>query len=296
MPILILQHAAIEGPGRLGLTLRDHGKQLDVRRLDLWHSAHRDQQQHASSGHGGSSGVHSNGTRHEQGSSVAGKAGRPAVPAGELRGIPDDFDDVEGVVVLGGPMNVSDDPATVPWMAREIEFLAEAHKRNLPLVGICLGAQLIAKALGGEVGPMAGNDGGPTAEWGMSPVRQFPPANTDIILAGIPWAMQQFHAHGQEVTKLPVGALALQFSDKCKVQSFRAGLRTYGFQYHFECDMAMIRTFLSSGDPQIAQAGVDPQHAMDEAGVVYEEFARLSDRICVNLASYLFPVGRAISA
>lgn len=256
MAILIFQHSSTEGPGRIALTLRDHGKQLDVRRLDL--------------------------------------PVNPARP--EARGVPGDFDDVEGLVILGGTMNVTDDPASVPWMAREIEFIAEAHRRNLPVVGVCLGAQLIAKALGGEVGPMTDAAGQPTAEWGMATVRQTPPANTDIILAGIPWSMQQFHAHGQEVKKLPAGAMALQFSDKCKVQSFRVGLRTYAFQYHFECDLRMIESFLESGEPQIALAGVDPGRAMDDARVVCEEYARLSDRICVNLTSFLFPVSRAITA
>lgn len=291
MPILIFQHTPTEGPGRIALTLRDHAKQLDVRRLDLSPAAH----DHAPTQSHAPADTHTNGTRH------AAHRARPGAPRfiahnPEARGIPTDFDDVEGLIVLGGPMNVTDDPASVPWMAREIEFIAEAHRRNLPLVGVCLGAQLIATALGGEVGPMTNPAGQPTAEWGMAPVHQTPPANTDIILAGIPWSMQQFHAHGQEIKKLPPGATALQFSDKCKVQSFRIGLRTYAFQYHFECDLPTIESFLNSGDPQIALASTDPARAIDDARVVYEEFARLSDRLCVNLASFLFPVGRAITA
>ncbi len=245
MAIVIFQHTATEHAARLAMTLRDHGKKLDIRRLDLPESA-----------------------------------ANPHIPG--------DFDFVEGVISLGGQMNVGDD---FPWMQREIEYLAEAHKRNLPVVGICLGAQLIAKALGGQVGPM---QGGP--EWGMIPVRQFPVANTDIILAGIPWEAPQFHAHGQEVTALPPGATALQASDKCKVQSFRAGMRTYGFQYHFECDMTMIEDFLTSGDPQLVESGLDPAHGLEEARIQYEMYARTSNRLAVNLASYLFPVTRAITA
>lgn len=242
MPILILQHTATEHAGRLALTLRDHARRLDVRRLDLPESR---------------SNPH----------------------------IPTDFDGVEGIISLGGQMNVGDD---LPWMQREIEFLAAAHARNLPVVGICLGAQLIAKALGGAVAPMASG-----SEWGMAPVRQFPVANTDIILAGIPWEVPQFHAHGQEVAALPPGATALQASDKCKVQSFRAGLRTYGFQYHFECDLAMIREFLTAGDPQMAATGLSAQHGMEEARMQYEMYARTSDRLAVNLAQLLFVPVRA---
>ncbi len=245
MPILIFQHTSTEHAGRLALTLRDHARKMDVRRLDLRESR-----------------------------------ANPHIPT--------DFDGIEGIISLGGQMNVGDD---LPWMQREIEFLAAAHKRNMPIVGICLGAQLIAKALGGAVAPMAG---GP--EWGMAPVRQFPVANTDTILAGIPWEVPQFHAHGQEVASLPPGATALQASDKCKVQSFRAGLRTYGFQYHFECDLAMIRDFLTSGDPQMAASGLTAESAMEEARMQYDMYARTSDRLAVNLATYLFPMARAMSA
>jgi GMP synthase-like glutamine amidotransferase len=258
MAIIIFQHTPSDGPGRLGLTLRDHGKQADIRRLDL-----------------------------PEGAPSAGGIG--------LRNqhIPADFDGVDGVVSLGGGMMVGD---SLPWMQPELEFLAEAHNRNVPLVGICLGAQLIAKALGGEVGPMASPPAPSVSEWGMLPVRQHPVANTDIVLAGVPWTTWQFHAHGWEIKTAPPGAQVLQFSDRCKVQSFRAGIRTYAFQYHFECDLPMISDLLNCGSPQIAQAGVDPAAALAAAKDHYEPYARVSDRLCVNLATYLFSVSRAISA
>jgi GMP synthase-like glutamine amidotransferase len=253
MAIIVLQHTPSEGPGRMGLTLRDHGKQLDIRRLDL-------------------------------------PVGAPSAGGAGLRNqhIPVDFDNVDGVITLGGGMMVGD---PLPWMQPELEFLAEAHKRNLPLIGICLGAQMIAKALGGEVAPM---EKGP--EWGMLPVKQLPIANTDTILAGVPWTSWQFHAHGQEVKTLPPGATTLQCSDKCKVQSYRAGLRTYAFQYHFECDLPMISELLTCDCAQIAESGVNPKDGFAAAKQNYEPYARVSDRLCVNLATYLFSVSRAISA
>lgn len=258
MAIIVFQHTATEGPGRLGVILRDHGKVLDLRRLDL-------------------------------------PVGAPSAGAVGLRNqhIPTDFDDVEGVITLGGEMMVGDD---YPWMNAELEFLREAHKRHIPLVGICLGAQMIAKALGGEVGPMEGEAGSGGAEWGMAPVRQHPVANTETMLAGIPWTIWQMHAHGWEVKSVPPGAVILQYSDKCKVQAFRAGMRTYAFQYHFEFDLPMIEAILTSGSPQIAQAGIDPARALDQVREHYDDYARVSDRLCVNMASYLFPVTRAITA
>ena len=248
MAIIVFQHAPSENAGRLGATLRDHGKVLDVRRLDL-------------------------------------PVGGPL----RNRHVPLDFENIDGVISLGGAMNVDE---FLPWIKPEMEFLREAHRLNLPVVGVCLGAQLIAKALGGQVGKMD-NDG---AEWGMAQVKQHPIANTDTILAGVPWTTPEMHAHGYEVKSLPPGATVLQFSSKCKVQSFRAGLRTYGFQYHFECDMPMIEAFFRPDEPLIARAGASVTEGLEEAKRQYPEYARIADRLCVNLATYLYSVSRRIVA
>jgi GMP synthase-like glutamine amidotransferase len=244
MAIIILQHSTLGTPGRLGLTLRDHGFKLDIRRLDL--------------------------------------------PASRTNPhVPVDFDNVDGVVSLGGPQNVGDAHS---WMQPEIDFLRETHKRQLPLVGICLGHQMIAAALGGKVGPMA------SPEWGFPEANQLPVANTDIVLAGVPWSSRQFQAHAQEVTELPPGATLLQSSVQCKVQSFRAGLRTYCFQYHFECDKEMVAKFADSSREELAAAGLDAGAIKTQADQHYDRFAVVSDRLCVNLAAYLFPVGRLVMA
>src|SRR5262245_32861350 len=67
--------------------------------------------------------------------------------------LPADLDDVSGLVILGGPMNV-DQAEQYPWMKREMELIRQAHAAGKPIVGICLGAQLIGAALGGEVAAM----------------------------------------------------------------------------------------------------------------------------------------------
>lgn len=245
MSIIVFQHGPDVGPMRLGAALRDLACTLDIRRLDL----------------------------------------APSRPGDPRCRVPPDFDNVEGVVSLGGGQNVGENH---PWMDAEIGYLREAHRRQLPLVGICLGCQLIAHALGGKVGPMN------KPEWGFTTVTQHPIANTETILAGVPWATPQFQAHGQEVKELPAGATLLQSSPACQVQSFRAGLRTYAFQYHFEFDRAGIAAVCGPGG-----AGVPPASGLDIAVIdrqmkeSYDTFARVSDRLCDNLAAYLFPVGRA---
>ncbi len=197
--------------------------------------------------------------------------------------VPADFDNVEGVVSLGGPQNVGEDHA---WMQPEIEYLREAHKRQLPLLGVCLGHQLIAHALGGKIGAME------KPEWGFPMVNQHAVANTDIILAGVPWSSRQFQAHGQEVKELPAGATLLQSSEGCRVQAFRAGLRTYAMQYHFECDRDMVKKFAESSKDELPAAGMTPGDVQVQVDQHYDRFAVIADRLCVNLAAYLLGVGK----
>ena len=204
-------------------------------------------------------------------------------------GIPQDFDDIHGVISLGGEQNVGDPE---PWMQPELAFLKETHARQLPLIGVCLGHQMIAKALGGEVGPL---DGGRT-EWGFTKVSLNPAGQTETMLAGLAWDAMQFQAHGQEVKQLPPEATLLASSAACKVQIFRAGVRTYAFQYHFECDRPMIDQFIAESADSISKAGLTAPDVKAQADRHYEMFGRLADRLSVNLATYLFPLLRRLSA
>jgi GMP synthase (glutamine-hydrolysing) len=243
MSILVLQHSAVSGPGRLGVTLRDHGFRLDIRRLDLDGAA----------------------------------------------ALPPDLDDVQGILSLGGPQNVTDQPPA-PFMEAELELLRAAHAQQLPVIGICLGAQLIAHALGGTVAPMVDDSGGPRVEWGFHPIALNPVGQIETMLAGIAWNAHHFCAHGQEVKQVPPESTLLASSKQCKVQIYRAGLRTYGFQHHFECDLSMIEALLAESSASLAKAGLSSSEVMQQAERHYPTFSRLSDRLCVNLATYLFPL------
>ena len=199
--------------------------------------------------------------------------------------VPPDLDGVTGVVSLGGPMNVEDAPKH-PWMRQEMAFLKAAHDRELPVVGACLGSQLLASALGGEVGPLA--DG--AAEVGFHEIRLTFPGTTDTILSGQPWRMFQFHWHAQQVTKLPAGAASLAGSKACKVQAWRAGVRTYAFQYHFEVDRATIENWSRSDvELRTKAGGLTHEQVMQQAARHYDDFARLSGRLCRCIADYLAP-------
>ncbi len=196
--------------------------------------------------------------------------------------VPPDLDDVEGVISLGGKPNVDDPRDMHPWMDAELDFLREAHARELPVIGICLGHQMIAAALGGEVAKAD------KPEAGFVRVKLGGAAHTDEVFAGIAWDSPQFQTHGREVVKAPPGATVLASSDKCKVQSFKAGMRTYGFQYHFELDREDIARFVREGKQSFYDAGLTFDDVSRQADRDYPMFARFSDRLCVNLANYIF--------
>lgn len=251
MAIIVFQHGETTAPGRLGLTLRDHGFKLDIRRLDL-------PQNHAAN-------------RLVRG---------PLVPA--------DYDNVHGVVALGGNQNIGDG---TPFLYAEADFIKGAHERNIPVIGICLGAQLIAHALGGKVAPLPDN----AYEIGMLPVSLNPAGQTEPVLAGLAWDHPQFHHHGYHCEQLPPGAALLASSARCKAQAFRVGIRTFGFQFHPECDRHMIDGYLRNSDAELRRGNTTADEVRAQVERGYEMYARLSDRLCVNLATLLFPVTRKLA-
>lgn len=198
--------------------------------------------------------------------------------------VPDSMEGFGGLVVLGGPQK-ADDPH--PWIKSELELIREAHEAELPVVGICLGAQLIAKALGGSVGPM---EGGP--EVGFEVVNLPVPAQTHTLMAGVPWSGRWFQSHSQEVKELPEGAVLLATSERCKVQAFAAGLRTFGLQFHVEADLPMLLQIAKHDHDQLAAAGLSLESLGEQAQEHYARFDLMAQRVCDNLISNAFAFSR----
>jgi GMP synthase (glutamine-hydrolysing) len=161
---------------------------------------------------------------------------RPVEP---LRGeaLPDHAE-VAGVLVMGGPMNV-DEVDRFPGLAAEREWLAEAVRIGIPVLGICLGAQLLAKALGAEVRPGEG------PEIGFAPVDVHDPA--DPILGALAPRTTVLHWHG-DVFDLPAGAEPLASSAQTKHQAFRHG-NAWGLLFHPEADGDLVDAWLA--EPQM---------------------------------------------
>jgi GMP synthase (glutamine-hydrolysing) len=151
-----------------------------------------------------------------------------------------DHGEVAGAVVMGGPMNV-DELDRFPALAAEREWLAEATRRELPVLGICLGAQLLARALGAEVRP------GERPEIGFAPVEVSDSA--DPVLGGLAPSTDVLHWH-EDVFDLPDGAQPLASSAQTEHQAFRAG-NAWGVLFHPEADFALVEAWM--GVPEMIE-------------------------------------------
>jgi len=126
-----------------------------------------------------------------------------------------------GLIFLGGPMSAND---PLPYLDRERALIAEAVERGQPLLGICLGSQLIARSLGGDV------HRNPQREIGWFDLEFTDLAANDGLFSGIPGPETVFHWHS-DTWELPPGAVRLASSKACKNQAFRAGSNVYGMQF-----------------------------------------------------------------
>ncbi len=153
--------------------------------------------------------------------------------------VPDLPDDGSPLIVMGGPMGVSDlGDARWPFLAAEVTLLRHALAVDHPVLGICLGAQLLAHAAGAQVGPNLRADGIRAYEVGWFPVR-FATASGEPTLRGLPDQESFLHWHG-DAFALPPGAIHLASSVLTPCQAFRLGRRAFGVQFHPEVDAPTI--------------------------------------------------------
>lgn len=141
-----------------------------------------------------------------------------------------------GLVLLGGPMNV-DQIEHHPHLLHEIEMIREAIDLKLPVLGICLGSQLIARALGAQVRANA------KKEIGWHEIRLSQGGMQDPLLGNFQQRESIFHWHG-DTFDIPEGAVHLASSESCSNQAFRYGDKVYGLQFHLEVDEALIDRWL----------------------------------------------------
>jgi GMP synthase-like glutamine amidotransferase len=153
-------------------------------------------------------------------------------------------DEVDFLVVLGGPMSANDE-ATHPWLAREKEFIREIIAAEKPVLGICLGAQLIANALGAAVYSNR------VKEIGWFPLRGVP--SSDASVFRFPPSIDVLHWHG-ETFDLPPGAVRLAETDACRHQAFQIGRTVLGLQFHLEMTPESLAGMVHHGQTELAPA------------------------------------------
>ena len=164
------------------------------------------------------------------------------VKVDEGQPLPQQAGDYSGLVFMGGPMSANDD---LPWIPRGLELIRQADQREIPVLGHCLGGQLMAKALGGEVSKNPAKEIG----WGEVKVEDNPAARE--WLGDSPKSFLSFHWHG-ETFSLPPGAERILSSPWCENQAFALG-RHLGLQCHVEMTPELIKSWCETGAREIAE-------------------------------------------
>ena len=158
--------------------------------------------------------------------------------------LPDTLAGIDGAIIMGGPQSANDNH--LPYIRYELAWLKESLPAGLPMLGICLGAQIMAKAAGAEIGRS------PLRELGWYPIS---PAADDPLFATLPAeGLTVFQWHGETFT-LPEGATLVASHPQVPQQAFRLGRGQYGLQFHVEVDEAIIGQWIEAGDSERAYLG-----------------------------------------
>jgi GMP synthase (glutamine-hydrolysing) len=181
----------------------------------------------------------------------------------------------DGLIVLGGPMSAND-TRNHPHLMTELRLIEEAMRREIPVLGICLGAQLIARTLGAEVYPSEEKEIG---WYDVSPTRD---AGEDLLLSEFRDKEKVFQWHG-DTFEIPRSGVHLASSSVCANQAFRYAMNVYAFQFHLEVDAPMIHRWLRAPENQAEiatlQGKIDAGSIHKETLEHLERLHQLSDRV-----------------
>ena len=164
--------------------------------------------------------------------------------------LPDALTGYAALVVMGGGMHALDDELA-PWLPGLRALLAAAVAAELPVLGVCLGAQLLAAAAGGRV------SFGSAPQYGAQLVAKRQAAAADPLFGELPITPDVAHWHTDEVSVLPPGAVQLAAAPDCEQQAFRVGRLAWGIQFHIETTPEIIRTWAAHDAAELADYDLD---------------------------------------
>lgn len=190
--------------------------------------------------------------------------------------IPDVLDDYGLITILGGPMNVYEEDK-YPFLKDEDRLIKDAIKREIPILGICLGAQLIAKAAGAKV------SANHIKEIGWYDISLTEDGLADPLFKGQGRVFPVFQWHG-DTFSIPEGGLLLAGSKLCKNQAFKIG-SAYGFQFHVEVTFEMIKDWIDSYQDELKSLKgiIDPAKIIQESSNNMSAYTKNSGLIFRNL-------------
>ena len=174
--------------------------------------------------------------------------------------------DEDILLVLGGPMGIRDiGTSTYPWLIEEVGLIKEALNKGIGLIGVCLGAQLLAYAAGGDVEMLQEEvSEQPLAEIGWDIIFAQPLENHCKLTTLLGYPFPVLHWHGDRIL-LPNTAELIASSCRCKEQLFSIGSLAYGLQFHVEVDDEMVNTWISEDQKFISSAlGADGQSILKQ--------------------------------
>lgn len=182
--------------------------------------------------------------------------------------------DLDWLIVMGGPMGVYDHDE-YPWLAGELVFISDAIDSGKVVLGICLGAQLVASALGARV------IRGGCREIGWFPIIRAGAAEKTILREVIPASLEAFHWHG-DTFDLPVAAHLLASSEACSNQGYIYDNRVIGFQFHLESTLESAAALIDNCHGDLDGG----RHVQSEAEMLADEsrFTRINDVMLAVLA------------
>ncbi|MBI3608108.1 MAG: gamma-glutamyl-gamma-aminobutyrate hydrolase family protein [Nitrospirae bacterium] len=195
--------------------------------------------------------------------------------------IPTGMGGADALIVLGGPMGVYEQDRH-PFLRDEIRLIEEALRDETPVLGICLGSQLLASALGAKVTK------GKRKEIGWHPIRLTEAGMSDPLWTGLDPSFTAYHWHG-DVFEVPSGTVSLASSDLTECQAFRYGRHAYGVLFHMETTRPIIEDMIATFAEELGEAGIDGREILERTGDHLPQLQRIGRTVFHRWAGFITP-------